>query len=197
MPGHSAHRRASNVNAQSGTAAVEFALILLIFLTFIFGIMELARSMYIYNTLQEVTRRAAAAAANADFSVASTDKIRRYAIFRAPADTGGLLFGNPVTAAHIRIDFMALERVGNDTTPKLISSAQLEASSPAANRLTCMRNSNDENCVRLVRVQVCQPGTDCVPVPYEPVFPLISLPFNLPVARTIVAAETLGLAVAP
>jgi hypothetical protein len=192
MPGPSAHRRGSNITGQSGTAAIEFALILLIFLTFIFGIMELARSMYIFNTLQEVTRRAAAAAANADFRIASTDQIRRYAIFRGPAETGGLLFGNPVTAEHIRIDFMALERVGNDTTPTLISSTQLESSSPAANRVTCLRNPNDANCVRLVRVQVCQPGTDCEPVPYEPIFPLISLPFHLPVARTIVAAETLG-----
>lgn len=194
MSGHSGHRRASTRIAQTGTAAVEFALVLLVFLMLIYSIMELARSMYMFNTLQEVTRAAAAAAANADFSPASKDRVRRNAIFRAAADTRGLLFGDPVTADHIRIDYMALERVGNETTPKIIPSAILEASSPEANRLICMKNPNHVNCVRLIRVQVCMPGTDCEPVPYQTIFPLTSFPINLPVSKTIVAAETLGIA---
>lgn len=194
MSGHSGQRRASTIAAQTGTAAIEFSLVLIVFLMLIYGIMELARSMYMFNTLQEVTRSAAAAAANADFSVASKNRIRRNAIFRDAADARGLLFGAPVTADHIRIDYMALERIGNETTPKLIPSALLEASTPEANRLICMKNPNHVNCVRLVRVQVCMPGTDCEPVPYQTIFPLTSFPVNLPISKTIVAAETLGIA---
>ena len=194
MSGPSGHRRASTIIAQTGSAAIEFALILVVFLTLLFGIMELARSMYIFNTLQEVTRRAAAAAANADFSEASRNQVRQNAIFRSATDTHGLLFGEPVTAAHIRIDYMALERIGNETTPKLIPSIQIDSSSPSANRLVCTKNPNDLNCVRLVRVQVCVPGTDCQPVTYQPIFPFISLPVQLPISRTIVTAETLVLA---
>ena len=50
---------ANNPSRQRGVAAVEFALVVIIFLTLLFGIIELARSMYVFNTLKEVTRRAA------------------------------------------------------------------------------------------------------------------------------------------
>lgn len=193
MSGHSTHRRASNMTGQAGTAVIEFSLILMVFLIIIFGIMELARAMYIFNTLQEVTRRAAFGAANANFSAESSRQIRRAAIFRRASDPQGLLFGAPITAEHIRIDYMALEQVGNETVPKLIPIGSVQASSPEDNRVRCLKNSNDENCVRLVRVQVCMPGTNCDPVPYETLFPLISLPLSLPLSRSIVAAETLGL----
>jgi hypothetical protein len=197
MSGHSGHRKALTSTAQTGVAAVEFSLVIVVFLMLLYGIMEIARSMYMFNTLQEVTRAAAAGAANADFSEGARNRVRRNAIFRDAADTRGLLFGDPVTAEHIRIDYMALERVGNDTNPKIIPSAILEASTPEANRLVCMKNPNDTNCVRLIRVQVCMPGTDCQQVAYQPIFPLVSLPLFLPISRTIVAAETLGLAAAP
>lgn len=193
MSAHKTGDRTATRGSQAGSTAIEFSLILIILLVFIFGIMELARSMYMFNTLQEVTRRAAVAAANADFSNGAKQQISRTAIFRSAGDTRGLLFGAPITEAHIRIDYMALERVGNDTVPTLIPSASVQASSPEENRVLCLKNPNDANCVRLVRVQVCMPGTDCDPVQYQPLFPLMSLPLRLPIARSIVAAESLGL----
>jgi len=48
-----------------GVAAVEFALLAICFFTVFLGLMELARLVYVFNTLQEVTRRAAAMAINA------------------------------------------------------------------------------------------------------------------------------------
>lgn len=39
---------------QTGSVAVEFSLIAILFFTFLFGIMELARIMYVYSTLAEV-----------------------------------------------------------------------------------------------------------------------------------------------
>ena len=47
---------------QQGAAAVEFALICLLFFTILFAIIEFGRMMYVYNTMQEVTRSAARAA---------------------------------------------------------------------------------------------------------------------------------------
>ncbi|WP_307164885.1 TadE family protein [Massilia sp. WF1] len=48
--------------SQNGTAAVEFAILALLFFTLVFGIIEVSRLLFVYNTLQEVTRRAVAAA---------------------------------------------------------------------------------------------------------------------------------------
>ena len=47
---------------QAGTTAVEFAVLSILFFTIIFGIIEVTRLLFVYNTLQEVTRRAAVAA---------------------------------------------------------------------------------------------------------------------------------------
>lgn len=56
---------------------------------------ELARAMYICNTLQEVTRRAAAAAVNANFTVGDALREARVkAIFRE--DPGMLAFAAPI-----------------------------------------------------------------------------------------------------
>nr|WP_305907145.1 TadE family protein [Methylomarinum sp. Ch1-1]MDP4519872.1 pilus assembly protein [Methylomarinum sp. Ch1-1] len=48
---------------QRGASMVEFALIALVFFTLIFGIIEFARVMFVYNTLVEATRRGARVAA--------------------------------------------------------------------------------------------------------------------------------------
>jgi Flp pilus assembly protein TadG len=185
---HSQCRRGSILTAQAGVAAVEFALVAILFFTFMFGIMELARGMYIFNTLQEVTRRAAVAAANADFSETENLRVRRFAIFRDPDDARPLAFAAPVTAEHIRIDYLAVVRTSSE--PQLINSGDL--TTPAENRKTCAGNPNDAKCVQLVRVQVCAPNTNCTPVPYQSLFSFVTLPVNLPTSTTIVAAETLG-----
>jgi hypothetical protein len=67
-------------------------------------------------------------------------------------------------------------------------------SCPSRNRVLCMANPNDASCVRFVRVRVCAPGDAgvCAQVPYKTIVPLISLGFRLPMATTIVTAETLG-----
>lgn len=177
--------------AQAGVAAVEFALVVLIFLTLIFGVLELSRSMYLFNTLQEVTRRAANGAANVDYrSAAALDAVRQAAIFRT--SPGDLLLGDPVTDASIRIDYLAATREASGVLA-LTPIATLP-SCPARNRVICMSDPNDSTCIRFVRARVCQPGTTdrCVPLPYKTVFPLIGLPMSLPTAPTIVSAETLG-----
>jgi hypothetical protein len=183
---------------ERGVAAVEFALVSMVFFLFFFGILEVARAMYICNTLQEVTRRAAATAANTDFSSASSmQHVREQAIFRD--SPGFLMFAEPVTDAHIRIDYMRISKVAGNLTMEPIPSGSLP-SSPAANYVNCLKDPsgaepNSAPCIRLVRVRVCLPGggAECMPVPYKSLTTLVPLPFRLPVSTTIVNAETLGL----
>ncbi|MFC0254026.1 TadE/TadG family type IV pilus assembly protein [Massilia consociata] len=178
---------------QQGVAAVEFSLIAILYFTLFFGIIEVARAMYICNTLQEVTRRAAAFATNTDFSNDdAVQDVRERAIFRT--SPGFLLFAEPVTDEHINIDYMRLRQSGGTLTMERIPESSLPAD-PAENHVNCTRNRYGDNCIRLVRVRVCQEGSgeSCTPVPYRTLVSFVPLPFGLPRSVTIVNAETLGL----
>jgi hypothetical protein len=178
--------------SQRGAAALEFSLVAILFFTLVFGIIELARAMYIFNTVQEVTRRAAAMAVNTDFSdSAAMDGVRQQAIFRE--SSGKLMLADPITDKHVRIDYMSIARNGTALTMTPIAPGALP-SSPAQNRLICATNPYDASCIRLVRVRVCQPdeGAACDRVPYQSIVSLIALPIMVPSAPTIRPAETLG-----
>jgi Flp pilus assembly protein TadG len=182
-----------SLERQRGTAAVEFALIALVFFTLVFGILEVARAMYLFNTLQEVTRRAAALAANSRFDQDTLNSVRYAALFRD--SDGTLALGSPVVSANVKIDYLSLARnaTTGELTPQLISTLP---SSPERNRITCLANPYDANCIRLIRVRICQPdggGDGCTRVPYQMLFPVMDFPqFTLPRAETIVPAQTLG-----
>jgi Flp pilus assembly protein TadG len=182
-------RRANH--KQKGAAHVEFALVVLIYFTFVIGIMELARAMYICNTLQEVTRRAAAAAAKTDFSDANAlSQVRVKSIFRD--GPGMLAFADPITDAHIRIDYMYVEHSGATLQASPITAMP---ASPARNRVNCATDPYGASCIRLVRVRVCDTaGTAgaCGAVPYKAMVPLIPMPFTLPISTTITPVESLG-----
>ena len=195
MPGNKNHpfRDGKRLDTnQRGVAAIEFALLAIVFFSLVFGILELARMVYMFNILQEVTRRAGTMAANSNFDAATLDTIRRQALFSDR--NGNLVFGAPVTTAHLKIDYLSVSR-DNGTgavTPLPIS---VLPSSPAQNYANCVANPYDASCIRLVRVRICQPGggDDCTPVPYEMQFPLIDLSgLSLPRAEAIVPAHTLG-----
>ena len=177
---------------QRGGAAVEFALLVIIFLTLVFGVLEIARVIYMFNILQEVTRRAGALAANSNFSTTSQQTIRSRALFSD--GNGNLMFGAPVTPDHVKIDYLSISADGSTgaLTPQPISSLP---ASPAQNYANCVANPYDSGCIRLVRVRICQlsEGDGCTPVPYQMQFPFIDLSgLNLPRSETIVPANTLG-----
>ncbi len=87
---------------QRGVAAVEFALLAIMFFTLVFGVLELARAMFVINTVQEVTRRAAAAASVANFrDDAAMARIRQDAIFRN--SPGELVLSTPVTDNNVQM----------------------------------------------------------------------------------------------
>jgi Flp pilus assembly protein TadG len=177
----------------SGVYSVEFAMVFIVFFTVIFFIIEVARAMYVVNTLQEVTRRAASAAANVDFrDPAAKDAARQRAIFRN--SPGSLVLGEPITDAHIRIDYLALVRSGTGSLTLTPIPSGAMPTCPARNRLTCLSDPNSPSCIRFVRVRVCatDDASECQQVRYTPVMPLVALPLDLPRATTIATAETLG-----
>lgn len=181
------------LTCQRGATVVEFALILVLFLTFLFGVIELARAMYVFNTLQEVTRSAASAAAHVDFrDEAAKSEVRQNALFRTTA--GLLIFGDPVTDQHIRIDYLALVRTASGSMTLTPIPTSSMPSCPARNRITCMANPNDASCIRFVRVRVCDPAEsgECTPVRYNAMISLISMPLDLPISTTIASADSLG-----
>ncbi len=178
-------------NFQVGTTAIEVALTLSIFLMFIMGIIEMARLVYIMNTVQEVTRSAAHAAAKTDFTDnAAMDRVRQRAIFRI--SPGNLLLADPINDTYVRVDYMALVVNGSQQVPTPVSTLP---ASPAKNRGICIADPNAPNCIRFVRVRMCESVSAgaCTAVPYNPIVPLIPLTFNLPIATTIVTADSLGL----
>lgn len=176
-----------------GGFIVEFAVILPILLTFLFGIVEVARIMYIFNTLQDATRRAAFAASVTDYrQQGAMDLLRQRAIFRETR--GELLLGAPITDAHLRIDYLALVRGSNNSLSMApIAPAQMP-SCPARNRVTCTADPYDARCIHFVRVRVCDPANTnaCQPVYYRPLFGLFPKTARLPMSTTIVNAATLG-----
>lgn len=177
---------------QGGAYMVELAIIAMIFFTLLFGVIELARALYLWNTVQEVARRAAREASVTDFSnPAAMAKVRQRAVFRD--SPGMLMMGKPVTDDYVRIDYLALQ-VDSPTKMRqvVIPSGSLPAC-PPRNMVNCAANPHGPNCIRMVRVRICTPGDgECKPVPYRPLVGIGPLPLTLPVAESVVRAESLG-----
>ena len=177
---------------QHGMFIVEMTAVVIMFVTLVFMAIEMSRALYLWNALQEVTRRAAREAAVTDFSdPAALAAIRQRAVFR---DSPGLLaLGDPVTDQHVRIDYLSLQ---HETDSKLklvpIPTGSLPAC-PTRNRIVCTAKAGDPSCIRMVRVRICRPGADgCERVKFEPLLPFVDGDVNLPVSETLVRAESLG-----
>jgi Flp pilus assembly protein TadG len=185
---HSSKRR------QRGVAAVEFSLIAVLFFTLVFGVIELARMMFLFNTLSEVTRRAASAAANADFTNPATiNQVQWQAIFRASA--GGMTLMNELTDQSVRIDYLSVARNADGTFSMVPIAVGGLPSSPAENRKVCLVDPNSSSCIRIVRARVCNPSNSvsCEPMQFQSLLPLVELSLPLPTSPTLVIAKSLGL----
>jgi hypothetical protein len=175
---------------QTGAVTVEFALVAIIFFTLVFATLELARVEFLLNTLEEVTRRAAAAAANVDYRDATAlQKVQQNAIFRN--SPGVLVLGAPVTADNVKIDYLSVSKGTWD-----LNHMSSLPSCPAGNQSKCMTDPDADNCIRFVRARVCasmsSDGT-CTRLPYQMIFPFLNLAkMQLPTAETIVPAGSLG-----
>ncbi|SHH40781.1 TadE family protein [Massilia sp. CF038] len=176
----------SSPRSQFGVAAVEFALGSMLFFTFVFGVLELARALYAYSTMVEVTRRAARAAAFTDFSNAGAlDGVRRVAMFGDIP--GGMPLRGNLQEQHLAIDYLngTLEQV----SPM--------PACPEQNIINCNQDPEGASCIRFVRVRLCYQGSgpDCSRVEYVPIiganfFP--GAPLHFPSFATVTPVATLG-----
>ncbi|WP_300756166.1 TadE family protein [Janthinobacterium sp.] len=184
---------------QGGAFAVEFAMLAVLFFIFLFAMLEVARAVYLWNMVHEVTRRAARAAAVTDFSNAGAlQAVREQAILRA--GPGRLPLGGAINDTYVRIDYLA-QGGGSGSTPVALPVSVLPGC-PQRNRINCLNDPHGASCIRFVRVRLCLPGgagEQCERVPYRPILPMLDMMFpsgaqavRLPSGATMAVAESLG-----
>ena len=181
---------------QGGVFAVEFAMLALLFFLFLFAMLELARAVYVWNMVHEITRRAARAAAVTDFSDAGAlQAVRAHAVLRTTP--GALPLGGGISDAYVRIDYLS-QAAGGALAAVPVT---VMPGCPQRNRINCQDDPHGASCIRFVRARLCVPGDGarCERVPYRPVLPLLGMMFpsgagavRLPSGSTMAVAESLG-----
>lgn len=185
-------RCGSLARRQAGVAAVEFALIALIFFVLIFGIIEFGRLMYIWNTVQEVTRNAARQAVVTDFrDTSAINSIKQRALFRLT--DGSLPAAAEVSTSNVVIRYLNASGVPPSSLPE----------SPSDNLSACQDSERVADCIRYVEVCVST-GTTCSPNELISFLPLTGLfsgnslagadltPLRVPLSSMRMPAESLG-----
>lgn len=153
-----------------GVATVEFALVCMIFFTLVFGALEFARLMFVYNSIQEVTRRAAR-----EMTVRWIDQeaeVKTLALFGGAA----LPAGAEVTASSINIEYLSADGSVVTTFP----------SDPGDNLSACGDAGRTASCIYSVRVSINN-------IQYAPMVTLFSfLNLTLPNSSVTMHAESMG-----
>lgn len=174
---------------QRGATAVEFAIVAMLFFTIVLGIMEFGRVLYVWNTVQEVTRRAAREAVVRDFGDAS--KVARAAVFNPETGSGTAFLpaGLEVTNTNVRINYLNGNLVPANPMP----------ADPSDNMSACADATRTASCIRYVEACLAPSGGGCSgSVNYRPMvglFPFLAIP--IPLSSVIMPAESLGFSVSP
>jgi Flp pilus assembly protein TadG len=155
-----------------GVAAIEFALVAMLFFTLLFSIIEFARLMYVYNSLQEVTRRAAREATVR--WIDETDEIKTLALFGGTA----LPAGAEITKASITIEYLKADGTAVTVFP----------TDPGDNLSACGDVLRVDNCIYSVRVSI---GT-VVYTPMISLFTGVLGAVQLPKSTVTMHAESMG-----
>lgn len=165
---------------QIGVAAVEFALVSLLFFTLLFAVLEFGRLLFVFNTMQEVTRSAAHEATVSWIDQAAA--IKQKALFGGGVIPGGA----EVTAANIQIEY--LDKSGNVIT--------VFPTDPSDNLSACNDITRAQSCIYSVRVSIVDTDGSGKGVFYAPMVNLFSiLHIRLPISAVTVHAESLGFTV--
>lgn len=174
---------------QRGVTAIEVALTLPVFLAFLFGIMEVARAMYLWNTIPEIGRSYARMLATTDFNDGAALAAARTRAAFGRAD-GAFPLSGAINGGHFQYRYLRAD----GATP-----VNPMPECPPQNAINCNRDPEGASCIRFIEVRLCQPGGggECSRVPYEPLLPTI-LPgvaletLSLPTFSTLVPADTFG-----
>ncbi|WP_426162593.1 TadE/TadG family type IV pilus assembly protein [Pseudoduganella sp. R-34] len=167
-----------SLKRQSGAAIVEFAIIGGLLLAFIYAIFEFGRMMFVYNTMQEISRRGAREAAVRWMSDADQTDIRKYAVFGATRLPGSM----EITDENVKIRYLQANGVDPVINPPADAGDNMAA---------CNDVLRTASCVMYVEVKV----KDVVftPLIFKPGSVTVSKPANtMPEATTVVYAESLG-----
>ena len=146
---------------QKGVAAVEFSLIAILFFGILFACFEFGRMLYVFNTMQEVTRRATREA-----TIRWVDEaplIKKLALFGGTAIPAGA----EVTDANIVIEYL-------DRSGAVISDSLLPID-PADNLSACNDATRLGSCITSVRVSINNAS-------YQTMVGLLIKKFNFPSA---------------
>lgn len=158
---------------QRGTAAVEFALIAMVFFTLLLGIIEFGRLLYVWNTVQEVTRHAAReAVVSWNTTETELDAIKELALFGGAS----LPAGAEITTDNINIEYLNLSR-------GVIADASLPDDA-TANVQACI-DKDPVSCIAFVRVSL-----QATYIPMIGLFTFLSI--DLPASTVVMPAESLG-----
>jgi Flp pilus assembly protein TadG len=154
---------------QRGAAAVEFALAgLFVFFPLMLALVDAGRAFFLYNTMQEITRRGAREATIRWIDKTST--IQNLALFG-----GNTVPGAPeITTSNVVIEYL------NSTSDTPISSFP---TSPGDNMSACADVTRTAQCIDRVRVSL-------VGVKYHSLFGIPDI--TLPTSTVILHAESLG-----
>lgn len=155
---------------QRGAAIVEFALICMLFFTLVLGIIELGRMLYLYNTMQEVTRRGAREAVIRWVDEGAT--IKSLALFG-----GSTLPAAPeLTTSNVTIKY--LNAAGNEVT-----NLPLDAGD---NMSACNDALRVNDCIYSVSVSL----DNVTFVPLVSLFGMLNI--AMPTTKVVMYAESLG-----
>jgi hypothetical protein len=172
--------------SQRGAAIVEFALVALIFFALVLGTMEFGRLLYLWNTVQEVTRRAAREAVVRDFNT-QISAIQREAIFR-PGSSGAVFLPAGLEISNTQIQINYLNGTFSQASPMPLD--------PADNFSACNDVTRASSCIRFVEACVATNGTCTGSLTYAPMVGLFSfLAISIPVSSVVMPAESLGFSV--
>lgn len=161
---------------QRGSAVVELAIISILFFGLLFGIIEFGRLFYVYNSVQEVTRRAARIGV-----VVWVQNINDPVEITAPA----LFYADSWPAgAEISSDKLKVSYLKSDFTP--ISALRIPVSAES-NVLECLYPTGNFDCIAFVKVSIAGAF-------YRPMMGLFSDYLNVPIPESsvIMPAESMG-----
>ncbi|MHB8352838.1 MAG: TadE/TadG family type IV pilus assembly protein [Burkholderiales bacterium] len=145
-------------SSERGVTSVEFALVAALLLSLLFGVMELGRILFVWNSAQEVTRRAAR-----DAAVQGLTLFTPYdAVLQPGTSSGTMAFPGigEITNWTVSIQFMTGDF------------GALAATAPPTNATLNQSNCTQglSPCVTAVQASLCAPGsTPCQPVSYLPI----------------------------
>ncbi|HJR06542.1 MAG TPA: TadE/TadG family type IV pilus assembly protein [Pyrinomonadaceae bacterium] len=105
-------------NDERGAALLEFAIGGAIFMSAMFGVLEVGRLLWAHNSLVDATRRAARYAVNQGMSTASQTEAKNMAVYGNAAGTGQPLVQD-LTVSQVKITYQNFELGGGTVTAEI------------------------------------------------------------------------------